>query len=263
VSDHWSKYGQHWHLLEAPLRPTAETVAILEREAANAAADVLLLGVTPELAHLGRAMRAVDASPEMISALWKSGGPSRSAVVGSWLALPLESSSVDAVVADGSLNALATSAARRSAMREMARVIRPEGVAAIRIFTAPGSRETLAVIRDDALAGRIDGFHAFKWRVAMALTGTEPDHSIRVTEIRDVIDHLFPDRAALSAATGWSAAAIDTVDVYRGSETTYSFPTAARLVAEAEAFFEEVTLVPSGSYSLAERCPILVMRHAR
>ena len=261
--NHWDHYHRHWSLLEAPLRPTAETVDIFEREVSASNADVLLLGVTSELAGLGKTMRAVDSSPAMVSGLWKGTTPSRTAVVGSWLDLPLASRSVDAVVGDGSLTMLSNSADRLIMLREMARVLRPGGSAAIRIFATPDRREGIAAVRDDVRAGRIGNFHAFKWRIAMALAGPEPDYTIRVTEIRDTIEELFPDRLELSAATGWRLEEIGTIDVYLNSDTTYSFATAARLIDEARTIFEEVSLVPSGSYPLAERCPILVMRQMR
>ena len=126
MTNHWEHYHRHWNLLNAPLRPPAETVGIIEREAATADADVLLLGVTPELAGLGKTMRAVDSSPGMISALWKASMPSREAVVGSWFDLPLASRSVDAVIGDGSLNSLGTSAERSGLLREIVRVLRSE-----------------------------------------------------------------------------------------------------------------------------------------
>jgi SAM-dependent methyltransferase len=263
MTNHWEHYHRHWNLLNAPLRPPAETVGIIEREAATADADVLLLGVTPELAGLGKTMRAVDSSPGMISALWKASTPAREAVVGSWFDLPLASGSVDAVIGDGSLNSLGTSAERLLLLREMVRVLRPEGRAAIRVFASPGRREGTAAIRQDVRARRIDGFHAFKWRIAMTLAGPEPDYRVRVTEIRDTIDELFPDRAELSAATGWRLEEIGTIDAYLKSDAIYSFATTARLVEEAKILFEDVRLVPSGLYSLAERCPVLVMRQIR
>lgn len=263
MTNHWEYYHRHWNLLGAPLRPPAETVGIVEREAATADADVLLLGVTPELSGLGKTMRAVDLSPGMISALWKTSTPSREAVVGSWFDLPLPNGSVDAVIGDGSLNSLGTSAGRQLLLREMARVMRPGGRAAIRLFASPDRREQIAAIKDDVSHRRIDGFHAFKWRMAMVLAGPKPDYKVRVTEIREAIEELFPDRAGLSAVTGWRPEEIGTIDAYLSSNAEYSFATARQLVEEAETFFEEVRLVASGSYSLAERCPILVMRRIR
>ena len=93
----------------------------------------------------------------------------------------------------------------------------------------------------------------------MALAGPEPDCGVAVGEIRRAIETLFPDRAAFSGATGWTQEEIATMDSYLNSDAVYSFATAARLAAEAGTVFAEVRLAPSGSYHLADRCPILVM----
>lgn len=39
------------------------------------------------------------------------------------------------------------------------------------------SRTGIAAIGDDARGGRINIFHAFKWRIAMTLSGLEPDYT--------------------------------------------------------------------------------------
>ena len=56
---------------------------------------------------------------------------------------------------------------------------------------------------------------------------------------------------------------INTVDVYAGSDISYSFATLATLIDEASIWFDEVRVVPSGSYPLAERCPLLVLGSPR
>ena len=112
-------------------------------------------------------------------------------------------------------------------------------------------------------ARRIDGFHAFKWRVAMTLAGPEPDgyrvrgdgYATQSTSCSRIGPNFRSHRLELEE--------IGTIDAYLKSDATYSFATTARLVEEAEILFEEVRLVPSGSYSLAERCPVLVMRQIR
>ena len=58
-------------------------------------------------------------------------------------------------------------------------------------------------------------------------------------------------------------ASINTIDVYAGSDISYSFATLAVLVDEASGWFGEVRVVPSGSYPLAERCPLLVLESPR
>jgi SAM-dependent methyltransferase len=183
--------------------------------------------------------------------------------VGSWLELPLDDASVDAVIGDGSLNSLGTEADRLDLMREAARVLRPGGRAAIRLFAAPELREGLEEIAADAGAGRSGSFHAFKLRLAMALAGPDPDCAVPVSDIRSAVEKLHPDREALAGTSGWKLEEIATIDSYRNSDVTYSFATAARLAGEAGKFFAEVGLAPSGSYHMADRCPVLVMRQAR
>jgi SAM-dependent methyltransferase len=263
MTNHWDNYHRHWRLLDAPLRPTPETVGIFEREVSLANADVLLLGVTPELAVLGRSMLAIDQSAAMISGVWAGDNASRSAMAGNWLDLPVAGASTEAVIGDGCLSAVASKAARNRLHGEIARVLRPGGRAAIRVFAAPETTEDLASIEAQVLAGAIENFHALKWRIAMACTTGGPDFAIQVRMIRDTFDGLFPDREALAARTGWSIASINTIDVYAGSDVSYSFATLAVLVDEASGWFGDVRVVPSGSYPLAERCPLLVLGSPR
>lgn len=259
MTNHWDNYHRHWMLLEAPLRPTPETVAIFERELDLADADVLLLGVTPELAVLGRSMLAVDQSAAMISGVWAGDNASRRAVAGNWLDLPVGGASADAVIGDGCLSAVDSKMARDTLLGEIARVLKPGRRAAIRVFAGPETTEDLPGIEAQVLAGGIENFHALKWRIAMACTSGGCDCAIEVRTIRDTFDRLFPDREALAARTGWSIASINTIDVYAGSETSYSFAKLAILVDEANVWFDDVRIVPSGSYPLAERCPLLVL----
>jgi SAM-dependent methyltransferase len=263
MTNHWDNYHRHWKLLDAPLRPTAETVGIVERELDLDEADVLLLGVTPELAGLGRTMLAVDGSAAMVSGVWPGDNVHRRAMTGNWLDLPIGSASVDAVIGDGCLTVVDSAAARHALLGEVARVLKPGGRVAIRVFAGPETFEDLQAIKDQALAGEIGNFHALKWRIAMACATGDRDRAINVQAIRDAFDSNFPDRAALTAKTGWSMVSINTIDVYAGSETTYCFATLAMLVDEASGWFGQVRVVPSGSYPLAERCPLLVLESPR
>ncbi|MBZ9719028.1 class I SAM-dependent methyltransferase [Mesorhizobium sp. AD1-1] len=263
MTNHWDDYHRHWKLLEAPLRPTAETVAIFDRELDLGNADVLLLGVTPELAVLGKSMLAVDQSAAMISGVWAGDDGSRRAIAGNWLNLPVDRASIDAVIGDGCLSAVASQAARCSLFGEVARVLKPGRRAAIRVFARPETADDLCGIEALVLAGGIENFHALKWRIAMACTTDDRDFTIKVATIRDAFGRLFPDREALAARTGWSMSSINTIDVYAGSDISYSFATLATLTNEAANWFGDVRVVPSGSYPLAERCPLLVLGSAR
>ena len=263
MTNHWERYHRHWRRLASPLRPDAQTVKTFETVLRVRGETVLLLGVTPELTALSRRMIAVEGSAAMIAGLWPGDDGTRRAVVGDWQALPIGEASVGRAVGDGCLTVVGSRAARLAVIGEIARVLHPDGLAAVRLFAGPELHEQLDSIREDALAGAIGNFHALKWRVAMACATPDADRLVAVRTILETIDRMFPDRDALSASTGWDRDSIDTVDVYRGSDVVYTFASEAMLVEEASLWFDDVSLVPTGDYPLAERCPLLVLRSPR
>ncbi|WP_137929727.1 class I SAM-dependent methyltransferase [Mesorhizobium comanense] len=260
MTDHWNSIRRHWRLLGAPLRPPVEAVETYRRELDLSRAHVTLLGVTPELAGLGAAMTAVDESPDMIAGIWPGDTAERKAIKGDWLDLPVPNASAEAIIGDGCLSALAHSAARRALFAAIARSLRSDGRAGIRLFASPETPYNPPAVRALALSGGISTFHELKWRVAMTATGNTPDHAISVRAILERFEELFPDREALSRATGWELPVIGTIDVYRHSSAVYSFAPTSALIGEAEDFFHNVRVVPSGSYAFAEGCPLLVLR---
>nr|HEX4313443.1 class I SAM-dependent methyltransferase [Kofleriaceae bacterium] len=244
--DHWSEVVKQWRLLGPPLRPCAADVAIVAARVAGAR-RALVLGVTPELVGLPWPHRAgviaSDRSPAMVHVLH----PAPGAIVADWRALPIASGALDLAVGDGVLTTLPYPAGYRALARELQRVLAPGGRAIVRVFAAPERRDDVAAIEP-----RGDGFHALKWRLAMALGET-----VGVAAIRDAFDARFPDRAALAARTGWSRDVIDSIDVYRGSRVVFSFPTLARAAAALAPELAVVdTVVPD--YELG--CPTIVLR---
>ncbi|WP_457935560.1 class I SAM-dependent methyltransferase [Mesorhizobium sp. 10J20-29] len=263
MAKHWDAYDRRWQQLGAPLRPPPDVVRAVERVLEPAGKTVLLLGVTPELSDLSRSMIAVDSSASMIAKIWPGNDGSRRAMLGDWLALPVEAGSMDCVVGDGCLSAVDSRDARLGLLREIARVLAPDGAASVRLFAAPEQRETLDTVRRDTQAGAVANFHVLKWRAAMACVSEDADCRIAVQSILDTIHGLFPDRDALASLTGWSRDTIGTIDLYAGSPAVYTFATADILAEEASRYFEDVSLVASGDYPLAERCPLLVMRRPK
>lgn len=263
MTDHWNAIRHHWQLLGPPLRPPAEAVETYEHELGLRGADVLLLGVTPELAGLGATMLAVDESAAMIASIWPGDTSSRKAMVGDWLDLPVALASSEAVVGDGCLSVMPSSDARLALLSAIARVLKPGARAAIRLFASPPRLESPDAVRALTLSGAISTFNELKWRVAMLETGGAPDHAIPVKTIAGRFDTLFPDREELSERTGWTLPVIGTIDVYRNSSAIYSFAPVAAILEEAKAYFGDVNVAPTGTYGLAERCPLLVLRSPR
>jgi hypothetical protein len=244
-------------LLGPPLRPAGSVISTYRRLVAGHDQKVLLLGVTPELANVGRCTVAVDKSLGVVSRVWPVPAAAHHALVGDWRALPLAAKSFTAILGDGSLNWLRYPEDYRLVLNEIARVARPAAMVAVRVYCTPEATETLEEARALALSGREISFHALKWRIAMALTAARRDANLFVADIRTSFDLTFPDRNELAEKTGWHRQVIDTIDNYRDSAVAYSFPTETQLLSALDGRFAAARLMPNGPYALAERCPIL------
>jgi hypothetical protein len=244
-------------LLGPPLRPARSVIETYRRLVAGYDQKVLLLGVTPELADLGRGMVAVDKSAGVISRLWSAHTFDHHALLGDWRALPLAAESFTAIIGDGSLNWLRYPEDYLLVLNEIARVARPAAIMAVRVYCTPEATESLEEARALALSGQESSFHALKWRIAMALTAARRDANLFVADILTTFDSIFPDRNELAVKTGWPRQSIDTIDNYRDSAVAYSFPTETQLLGALDGRFAEAKLISNGPYALAERCPIL------
>lgn len=208
-------------------------------------------------------MTAVDESADMIAGIWPGDTDTRKAVRGDWFDLPFPGASIDALIGDGCLSVIGGADARRALFSAIARVLNADGRAGIRLYASPETRDDPKDVRALALSGGVSTFHELKWRVAMTASGGAPDYIIPVTGILEQFDRMFPDRDELSARTGWELPVVGTIDVYRNSSAIYSFAPAAAIVEEAEAYFGDVGIVSTGTYGLAERCPLLTLRSPR
>jgi SAM-dependent methyltransferase len=251
--------ARKWARLRPPLRPNAEVADAVRAELAPLDGPTLLLGVTPELATIATPLIAVDRNPGMIACAWPGNGVGRNAVQGDWLAMPIAGGRIANAVGDGSFNTLAYPDGYVQLFDQLAKVLKPEGRIVARTFATPEEGETLDAVRAATMSGRIASLHAFKWRLAMAVVAQSGSANIRVTRIRDAFHALFPDQAALMAATGWAVDEIDTIEVYKDSVVSFSFPRLSELLAIVPAGFRHLRVLSAGSYELVERCPIVVM----
>lgn len=258
LTTHWSRYVRHWHLLRPPLRPNAEVVERV-RSLIAAEARCLLLGSTLEFAALGPGIVSMDASFPRLAELWRSAAPGGLAIQGDWTRMPVRTHAFTHVLGDGSLNAVAWSVLP-SILGEATRVLRPDGTLIARAFCRPPVAETPDEIAHDVEQGRVDSFHALKWRIVMAMPSAQRTSDVAVRDLRNAVIAAFPDRDALCRLTGWRRAEVDTIDVYEGSSDVYSFPTEEMLVTALRRWFADVEIVRCGGYPLAERCPLLVAR---
>ena len=263
--NHWARYHQHWQRLRPPLRPSAEVVAAFD-ELTRGRSPCALLGVTPELAGLTLDLTALDRDPNMIAAVWPGDRPERRALLADWLHFPAALNQLAVVIGDGSLNVLPDALAHQSLLRELQRVLEPNGRAVLRVFlrpsesARPSDRRTVDEVVEAARLSQ--SFHGFKWRLAMALCTERQSMSLPVRDLLAAFrDRVVGDRGSAEhwmLDRGWDPADLTSIEVYADSAETYSFPTRAELEAS----------VPGGlrlrwhnvtGYELAERCPLAVL----
>ncbi len=257
--NHWQDMARKWARVRPPLRPNGEVAEAVFGALSPKPGPTLLLGVTPELAVLTTPLLAVDLNPGMIACAWPGNIPGRLAVQGNWLAMPAARNAFANVIGDGSLNTLPYPDGYARLFEQLLLVLRPGGRFVMRLFATPEEGETLDQVRAATLGGGIASLHAFKWRLAMAAVAESGSPNIPVTRIRDAFHALFPDQPALAAATGWGADEIDTIEVYKDSVVSFSFPRLSELLAVVPAGFGAARSLAVGSYEMAERCPLVVM----
>src|SRR5262249_41670024 len=145
--------------------------------------------------------------------------------LGEWTALPCGKEEFTAVIGDGSANFPTYPEGLRAFFLEMARVLKSGGILALRVFATPNYPEAIGELHEHVIRRGIASFHAPKWRLAMTLVQRSGDPNVAVEEIRANFDRMFYDRGALTEATGWPMADIETIDAYKGSPDVYCFPT--------------------------------------
>jgi SAM-dependent methyltransferase len=250
-----SDLHKRWARLKPPLRPPPVVIDAMLSLIADCPGKRLLLGVTPELAVAAGDVVAVDWSRPMIEGVWPGSASGRMVVEADWCAMPFAAASFNAALGDGALNMLRWSDGYRDAMSELRRILAPRGRTVIRCFVMPDQPETLSSLAADTMAGRVAGFHAFKWRLAMAARFENGPPDIGYKAIWQAFEANFPDRTAMSHATGWPIDTIAEIDDYAALMLSKSFPTRAELLAAVPgARFVETT-----GYELADGCPLLVI----
>lgn len=262
----WPRHAGQWQRVGPPLRPGPDDARHVEacitawtNRQRRAAPRALLLGVTPELATLrwpdGTTLLAVDRALPMIHAVWPGDLAWRHAVCGDWRALPCASAAWDVILGDGVLNVLPDTGHYAAILRACANALAPGGRVLLRLFVRPPVRETVAAVFATIAGG---SFHAFKWRLAMAVQGPYAERGVALHDIWQAWHAHAPDSAAFAAAQGWPQAAVATIEAYRGQDTRYNFPTAEEVEAACAPWFR-LDHRSEAPYELGERCPRYVL----
>jgi SAM-dependent methyltransferase len=272
---HWRSFAEHFGLLGSPLRPCAEDVQIIEELlAANTGLfgtttkkSVWLLGVTPEIATLGwpqeLELLAVERVRAVIDSAWPGDTDRRRAICADWLDAPLPDQSVDLAIGDGCLTAVGYPDELSCLLASIYRCLRRDGYLMLRLFCRPVVAETPEAVIAALQSGAIGSFHAFKWRLAMAVQGVNDAPDVAVDAVWQIWDAARIDMRTLALARGWPPEQDRTIAYYRGSPARFNFMRFDDTIRHLQRAGFDLVTTRAGSYELAERCPHVLLRKRR
>ena len=252
-----------------PLRPSAEHIQFLHkaithlaRQGSGPVLKALLLGVTPDIVRMrwpeNLLLIGMDNSWPMIHALWPGSVPGRRAVVcADWLVPPLPNGLVDLTVGDGSVNSLRSCDEVHRLAANVRSILRRRGWWFLRCYVQPSVKEQPQDVFDAMRRREISSCHHFRMRLLMAVQ----EDVLKGVSLAEVHRQWAKrDRSLpLPSGLGWEKPAVDLIEFYAGSETTYWFPTLTLLREILHQYFEEDAIHFSCD-ELDERCPTLLLR---
>lgn len=267
-SEIWNRHSFQWQKVGSPLRPCGQDVELLRRAVAEKCGNrgwvwprALLLGVTPEIATMpwpeGTRLLALDCHRGMIAGVWPRDQSMDSAVAcADWTRMPIREGRCEVVVSDCCYSSLDYPNGYSALTLELHRVLKTDGLFAMRAFVRPDRSEPLEAVFNDLVCGRIGNFHVLKWRLAMGLHG-DLTAGVRLADIWNAWNEAVPEPDVLASRLGWPMDIIRTIDAYRALESRYTFPTLEELRRTLSARFSEATCV-FPAYELGDRCPTMV-----
>jgi len=270
MENYWDLLARHFHHQQPPLRPCAEDAAIISGilrdgrlEDSAGQTDILLLGVTPEIAALPlpskSSLLAIEQSQAMIDLVWPGDiSNRRKAVRGNWFEIDFKPCTYDFVIGDGFTTGLAYPDQYRNIAARISEWLRPGGLLIGRLFVRSEPQETHERIFSDLRARRISRFDTLKWRLGMACQHSVKE-GVAVEDIYRSWVALEKDWPTLAEESNWPAPTVDTIKLYSGRKNRYHFPSVDEIKAEFNDSLEFVSAI-FPKYDFGECCPTLVFR---
>jgi hypothetical protein len=265
----WSGIAAAYATYTSPFVPTDEDIHLTESaierwhsEHRDVVINAALLGATPRLATMKWPDRSfllgVDSSPDVINAIWPGNiAGLRGMACANWAALPLREGSCHIAVGDGSLIAFRYPDGFHEFARSVSRVLSDDGVLILRCYIQPEKQETVDQVFQALIEGRIGNVNQFKFCLFMALQPTAQE-GVCVRDVYATWASRRIQEETLVKEFGWDRAAIRGMEMWRHSDTVYTFPKLAQMRSVLQRCFAEQTIVYP-VYELGERCPTFVL----
>ena len=269
---HWRSFAAQYGWLGSPLCPCAEDIRIIEKmlaaepEVFGAAAKkrTWLLGVTPKIATASWPQEvellAVERVQAMIDSVWPGDTDRRRAICADWLDPPFADMRFDLAIGDGCLTAVGFPDELSRLLASVHRCLRRDGYLMLRLFCRPDVPETPDAVIAALREGRIGSFHAFKWRLAMAVQDVDDAPDVVVDEIWRVWNAARIDMRELAEVRGWPPEQVRTIEYYRGSQARYNFMRFDQTIRHLQRAGFDLLAARNAGYELAERCPHVLLR---
>jgi hypothetical protein len=246
TTTHWADRSRAWGHSGPPLQPNQEIIDCFA-SLVPLSANILLMGVTPQIANAYAYVTAVDREPAMIERVWPGNTETKRAINDNWLSVELAENYYDGIVGDGSINMLDVKDVKFM-LDKAQRLLRLDGTFACRMFTRPDTPITMERLHAEADNPTVN-FSAYRRLIPMYIAA-QNGPVVPVKLILNLFDQMFPDRTILK----WTPEQMSTMDAYRNSEATTWFPIRSEILALAP---KGSRYIESGTYDIADTCPIL------
>ena len=193
----------------------------------------------------------------MIRTVWPASKVTRGkAICGDWREIPLPDNSCDLVLGDGCFTLLDYPNGYQMVLQEVLRVLKPEGLFAMRFFLRPSKSENVETIFEELQNQSIGNFHVFKLRLAMALQPSI-EQGIPVVNILEAWDKKIINPESCLQSLNWPIELLSTINIYQNYPSVYTFPTLAEVRQLFLSDFLEINCY-FPNYELGERCPSII-----
>jgi len=246
TTTHWADRSRNWGRNGPPLQPNQEIIDCFA-SLVPLSANILLMGVTPQIAEAYTHVTAVEREPAMIERVWPGNSETKRAILDNWLTVDLPENHYDGIIGDGSINMLDLKDVEFM-LNKAKKLLRPGGVFACRMFTRLDEPITKERLHAEAANPTVN-FSAYRRLIPMYLAA-QNGPVVPVKLIVNLFDQMFPDRTILP----WTAEQMSTMEPYRTSESTTWFPTRDEILDLAP---KGSRYIESGTYDIADTCPIL------